>query len=88
MECAAQAVPGEVPASLARWPEGPDVLLRRVSALILLYPYCGILNSAAPDRWQGAGPAGSCFSSLCFRLSAPRLWSPWVSARCCFCSSL
>ncbi len=56
MEFVAHAVTGEIPTSLARWPEGPDVLLRRVSALILLYPYCGILNSAAPDRWQGAPP--------------------------------
>lgn len=57
MEFVAHAVAEETPPGLARWPDAPDTLLRQVSALILLYPYCGVLNSTTPERWRGAPPA-------------------------------
>jgi dienelactone hydrolase len=56
MEFVAHAIADEIPTGLTRWPEPPDALLGRVSALVLLYPYCGALNSAAPDRWQDTPP--------------------------------
>ena len=46
----------EVP-GLERWPAPPGELLERVSALVLLYPYCGFLNAATAERWRGAPPA-------------------------------
>ncbi|WP_026381807.1 dienelactone hydrolase family protein [Afifella pfennigii] len=56
MEFVAHAVSGERPTGLALWPAPPDELLRTVSALVLLYPYCGRLNGAEPESWNGAPP--------------------------------
>ncbi|MEJ8571083.1 dienelactone hydrolase family protein [Microbaculum marinum] len=57
MEFIAHAVAHEPIPGLAGWPEDPDALLGTVSALVLLYPYCGALNSATAERWSGAPPA-------------------------------
>ena len=56
MEFVAHTVNGDVPPGLSRWPAPPEELLRKVSALILLYPYCGILNGADAEDWSGAPP--------------------------------
>jgi dienelactone hydrolase len=56
MEFVTHAVADEIPPGLGRWPEAPDTLLRRVSALVLLYPYCGVLNGSTPERWQAVPP--------------------------------
>jgi dienelactone hydrolase len=57
MELVGLAIAEAVPPGLRRWPAQPAGLLERVSALVLLYPYCGILNGAGPARWRGAPPA-------------------------------
>lgn len=36
--------------------QGDDPEPARVSALVLLYPYCGVLNGAEPEGWRGAPP--------------------------------
>jgi dienelactone hydrolase len=57
MEFAADAASGRLPPGLTAWPApGPD-LLARVSALVLLYPYCGLLNGADEDRWPPVPPS-------------------------------
>ena len=53
MEFVALTTSGETPPGLTRWPAPPSQLLARVSALVLLYPYCGILNDADAARWRG-----------------------------------
>ncbi len=57
MEFVAHAASNERPPGLAHWPDTPEALLQSVSALVLLYPYCGVLNSATAARWAGAPPA-------------------------------
>jgi dienelactone hydrolase len=52
MEFVTHAAAGELPPGLKRWPEDPEVLLDRVSALILFYPYCGVLNGSTRDHWR------------------------------------
>ena len=56
MEFVTHAAAGEIPPGLERWPEEPEALLDRVSALVLLYPYCGVLNGSTPDQWQTVPP--------------------------------
>ena len=56
MEFVTHAAAGEIPPGLERWPEEPETLLDRVSALVLLYPYCGVLNGSTPDHWQTVPP--------------------------------
>ncbi len=56
MEFAARAgTGGELP-GLTRWPAPPQRLLGRVPGLVLLYPYCGILNGAEGESWRAAPP--------------------------------
>ncbi|WMS40943.1 hypothetical protein RDV64_12660 [Acuticoccus sp. MNP-M23] len=57
MEFVAHAASGEVPPGLTRWPAPPEDLLGQVSAVVLLYPYCGILNGATSGRWPPDLPA-------------------------------
>jgi dienelactone hydrolase len=45
--------------------------LARVSALVLLYPYCGRLNGAQSEGWQGAPPAMMILSQRDQVVSAP-----------------
>jgi dienelactone hydrolase len=56
MEFVAHSVSGEIPPGLTQWPAPPGELLSAVSALVLLYPYCGVLNGASEDNWRGAPP--------------------------------
>jgi len=56
MEFVALAGQGTPPPGLAAWPEPPAALLARVSALVLLYPYCGVLNDARAEAWEAAPP--------------------------------
>lgn len=57
MEFVRLARTGQTPPGLTGWPEPPDEALRHVSALVLLYPYCGLWNGAQPDGWRAAPPA-------------------------------
>ena len=57
MEFVRLAAAGQTPPGLARWPEPPSEALARVSALVLLYPYCGFFNGAQAEDWSGAPPA-------------------------------
>lgn len=56
MEFVAHAAAGELPPALTAWPAPPEELLRTVSALVLLYPYCGILNGADDLTWPADLP--------------------------------
>jgi dienelactone hydrolase len=56
MEFVAHTIAEKLPPGLDHWPEAPGDLLRRVSAVVLLYPYCGILNGANRENWSGAPP--------------------------------
>ena len=49
--------PGAVPPGLTAWPAAPEALKHAVSAMVLLYPYCGVLNGAEVDLWTGAPPS-------------------------------
>lgn len=57
MEFVAHAASGEVPPGLTRWPSPPQDLLEEISAVVLLYPYCGILNGASSGMWPADLPA-------------------------------
>jgi dienelactone hydrolase len=56
MEFVQLAATGETPPGLTRWPTDPGGLLHRVSAIVLLYPYCGMLNGAEAPAWAEAPP--------------------------------
>jgi len=56
MEFVAETATNELPPGLTDWPAPPETLLATVSAVVLLYPYCGVLNGATADRWTGAPP--------------------------------
>jgi dienelactone hydrolase len=56
MEFVALASSGKTPPGLSRWPEPPDALLLRVSAVGLRYPYCGLLTGADGAHWRDAPP--------------------------------
>lgn len=56
MEFLRLAVTGEVSPALRDWPAPPAQLLRDLEAVILLYPYCGLLNGADAGDWTGAPP--------------------------------
>ncbi len=56
MEFVRLANTGQTPPGLTGWPEPSGDSLERISALVLLYPYCGRLNGAQPENWQGAPP--------------------------------
>lgn len=57
MEFVATAKNGTVPPGLTGWPAPPADLLSRVSGVVLLYPYCGVLNGAETAGWQATPPA-------------------------------
>jgi dienelactone hydrolase len=71
MEFVRLAATEDAPPGLARWPEPPGEALARVSALVLLYPYCGRLNAARAEGWQGAPPALMILSGHDRVVSAP-----------------
>ncbi|MCZ0963930.1 dienelactone hydrolase family protein [Paracoccus benzoatiresistens] len=50
------AVSGQVPPGLRRWPGDPARLLNDLDAVVLLYPYCGLLNGADEGDWSAAPP--------------------------------
>lgn len=56
---------------LAAWPEEPLLMRDRLSAVVLLYPYCGFLNGARPDAWAGAPPTFMAVSGEDSVVSAP-----------------
>lgn len=56
MEFLRLAVTEELPPGLGDWPEIPARLLQDLDAVILLYPYCGLLNGADAGDWTGAPP--------------------------------
>lgn len=56
MEFLRLALSGQVPPGLGDWPSDPERLLRRLSGVILLYPYCGLLNGADEGDWNAAPP--------------------------------
>jgi dienelactone hydrolase len=56
MEFVHLAATGATPPGLSEWPAPPGDLLARVSAIVLLYPYCGLLNGAEAAAWADAPP--------------------------------
>lgn len=56
MEFLRLALTRQVPPGLDRWPASPADLLRRLDGVILLYPYCGLLNGADEGDWTAAPP--------------------------------
>lgn len=56
MEFVTRAAAAERLPGLTHWPAPPRDLLRRVSGLVLLYPYCGILNGADARHWPADLP--------------------------------
>ncbi len=57
MEFVAHASSGAIPPGLIAWPTRPESLLEQLTALILLYPYCGLLNGADEAPWPSDLPA-------------------------------
>jgi dienelactone hydrolase len=47
---------GTVPPGLDDWPAPPETMLGRIAAVVVLYPYCGILNRAADGDWHDMPP--------------------------------
>ena len=56
MEFLRLAVSRHVPPGLRRWPADPARLLAGLDAVVLLYPYCGLLNGADSGDWSAAPP--------------------------------
>ena len=56
MEFVAEASSGEVPPGLTDWPASPESLLGSMTAMVLLYPYCGLLNYADKTTWPSDLP--------------------------------
>lgn len=56
MEFVTHAAAGARLPGLTHWPAPPQDLLPRVSGLVLLYPYCGILNGADGTHWPADLP--------------------------------
>lgn len=56
MEFLRLALTRQVPPGLQRWPADPAQLLKGLDAVILLYPYCGVLNGADEGDWTAAPP--------------------------------
>ena len=56
MEFLRLALTGQVPPGLGGWPSDPARLLRGLGGVILLYPYCGLLNGADGGDWNAAPP--------------------------------
>ena len=47
---------GEPPPGLTAWPAAPQDLSRRIDRVVLLYPYCGLLNGADEGDWTSLPP--------------------------------
>lgn len=45
------AVGADVPPGLTDWPDAPETYAARIGRVVLLYPYCGALSSAAARGW-------------------------------------
>ncbi|AXC50220.1 dienelactone hydrolase [Paracoccus suum] len=56
MEFLRQAVTGQPSPALQSWPATHPRLLASLDAVILLYPYCGLLNGADQGDWTRAPP--------------------------------
>ncbi|MEM6635332.1 MAG: dienelactone hydrolase family protein [Pseudomonadota bacterium] len=56
LELAGLALRGQVPPGLTDWPAPSDALVGAVSGVIVLYPYCGILNRADESDWSDGPP--------------------------------
>ena len=56
MEFLRLALAGQAPPRLGGWPSEPAGLLRGLGGVILLYPYCGLLNGADGGDWNAAPP--------------------------------
>lgn len=56
LEFVGLAAQNQVPPGLSAWPRPPGELLDQVTALVLLYPYCGALNTADQAPWNAAPP--------------------------------
>lgn len=56
MEFLRLAVSGQVPPGLRLWPKEPARLLEDLDAVVLLYPYCGLLNGADEGDWSASPP--------------------------------
>lgn len=39
------------PPGLTEWPSSPETLAARIGPIVLLYPYCGIMNGAGDGHW-------------------------------------
>ncbi len=57
MEFVSHASSGTIPPGLTAWPAPPEILLEKLTALVLLYPYCGLLNGADKADWPSGLPA-------------------------------
>jgi len=53
MELLRQLGGAEPPPGLAAWPAPPGSLAAQLGPVVLLYPYCGLLNGAAKGAWPG-----------------------------------
>lgn len=47
---------GEVPPGLTEWPSPPEALSKRIDRVILIYPYCGVMNGARKGDWSDFPP--------------------------------
>lgn len=45
---------GEVPPGLTEWPLPPQEILAHLSRMVLIYPYCGLLNTTGTVPWTQA----------------------------------
>ncbi|QDY71603.1 dienelactone hydrolase family protein [Qingshengfaniella alkalisoli] len=57
MEMVGLANSAEVPPGLTEWPQPPDAILTDLAGLVLLYPYCGVLNGTRGENWEVGLPA-------------------------------
>ena len=56
MELLDRLATGEVPPGLTEWPDRPETLARRIDRVVLLYPYCGMMNGARGGDWSKLPP--------------------------------
>lgn len=56
---------------LAGSPEPAPALRAHISALVLLYPYCGLLNGAEAEAWKGAPPTLMILAEEDYVISTP-----------------
>ncbi|WP_273500821.1 dienelactone hydrolase family protein [Paracoccus sphaerophysae] len=56
MEFLRQLATGEPPPGLSAWPASPLSLASRIDGVVLLYPYCGLLNRSVAGDWSQLPP--------------------------------